>query len=148
MATNFQGLSVAPLRDKLYQANCNTAGLVEGAAVVHDTGVAGGRVKAPTGAAVSGFAGLITDILPSGGTVAGHDVNLQRTGRGMGLLKAGDSVNVGDRLVVAGTDGSLRAFNDGVDANCDIVGKSLQTLTAGSNNDPILVDLDAFSSVA
>ena len=144
MGTTFQGFAVAPRRDRLYPRTMNSAGLQEGAACVYDTG---NGVKAPTGAAVKGFAGLLADVQGSTGTISGTDANMQRTGIGMGLLQATQTVVVGTRLVIAGTDGSLRPFNDGVDANCDIVGESESQLTAGAQNTAIAVNLDKFTSV-
>ena len=147
MATDFNGLSVAPKRDRLYQYKINTSSLKEGAAVVYDSSASGQLVKAPAAAAAAGFAGLIADVLPSGGTTAGLDVNLQRDGLGLGLLKAGEAVTVGQELVIAGTDGSLRAFAVGSDDDCDIVGRAEQTKTAGATNEAILVNLDSARSV-
>lgn len=116
-----------------------TASLQGGAAVVWDATNKG--VKAPTGAEVTGFAGFITNQQSSSGTASGDRVDLQNAGVAIGLLKAGEAVTYGDRLVIAGTDGSVKAYDDAGDDNCSIVGIALATLTAGSQNDtlPILV---------
>lgn len=148
MTTLMVGLSAAPQRDRLYRVQCNTTGLKEGACVVWDSTDALGSVKAPTAALNMGFAGVIADVLPAAGTTAGNFYNVQRTGVGYVLLDAGQAVTVGNMLVISDTDGSVRAYSDGGgDDNCDVIGKAMQTLTAGSNNDLILVDLDAFTTI-
>ena len=136
MATSWIGLAVAPKRDKLYAYQINTAGLKEGAVVVWDTGANGQLVKAPAAAAASGIAGIIADQLGSSGTVVGSDVNLQRDGIALVLLKNGQTVAAGDPLCVAGTDGSVRkAVN--ADSPCDIIGYSEVAHTAGATNEAI-----------
>ncbi len=147
MATTFIGKSFAPKRDKVYAYQCNTASLKEGAAMVYDTSASGQLVKAPTGAAVLGFAGLVADVLGSSGTAVGIDINLQRTGIGMGLIATGITVTVGDELVIADTAGTLRSFALGSDDDCDIVGVCETTKTAGSATESILVNLDKQRSV-
>lgn len=151
MATAFQGLSVGKGRgaSRLYSYQINTASLKTGAAVVADTSVSGQMVKAPGGAAAKGFQGLIFTEYEVGaaGSAVGNDVELQRDGIGEGILASGQAINYGDRLVIAGTDGSLRAYNDGVDTNCDIVGTSEMTLSTVSINTPIPVNLDKFTTV-
>lgn len=149
MATTFQGKSMAPRgRDKTYHYQINTAGLKTGAAVVYDSSVAGGMVKAPAAAAAIGFAGLIaTEYLVGGGSAVGQDVQVQREGIGLGILRASNAVTFGQKLVIAATDGSLRPYVDGTDATCDIIGTSEVTLGSQSGNVPITVNLDNFSSV-
>jgi hypothetical protein len=145
MATGFIGLAVAPRdRDVVYPTTINTAGLFEGAAVIYDTG---NQVKAPTGAKALGFAGLIADVTPPTGTVVGTDLNVQRNKIGMGLLQAGATATRGVGLVIAATDGSLRSFVDGTDTNCEIVGTSEITITAGATNIAIPVNLDGFARI-
>lgn len=112
-----------------------TASLHGGAAVVWDSTNKG--VKAPAGAEAIGFAGFITNQQPSGGTTSGDRVDLQNAGVAIGLLKAGESVTYGQRLVIADTDGSVKAYDDAGDDNCSIVGIALATLTAGSQNDTL-----------
>lgn len=114
-----------------------SAGLQGGAAVVWDTSNEG--VKAPGGAEVTGFAGFITNAQPAAGTVSGDSIDLQNVGVAVGLLKAGEAVTAGDLLVIAGTDGSLKAYDDAGDDNLSIVGVALVTLTAGSQNNTIPV---------
>lgn len=145
MGTTFIGKSVAPKRDRLYPATLNTANLKEGAAVVFDTG---NGVKAPAGDAAKGFAGLITNVMPSGGSTAGMDVDLQRTGEGMGILVAGGSCARGDKLVIANASGHLRAYVHGTDADCDIVGEATMAITGGADAYAVGVDLDASAYVA
>ena len=135
MATEHIGFATAPRgRDKLYPYQINTAGMKEGAFVVFDSTAAASMVKAPAGAAPKGVAGLIADVQNvTTGTVVGTDVNLQRDGIGLALLGAGLSVTEGAALVVAGTDGSVRAFvGGGTDNDCDIVGYAEETKTAGA----------------
>ena len=149
MGTTFQGLAMAPKRDKLYAYQVNSNGLAEGAAVVVDSSVSGGAAKAPTGAAVKGFAGLIADVLKAGtGTVSGNEYNLQRSGIGLGLLAPSTAVTYGQQLVIADTSGRLRPYNHGVDADCDIVGTSEVTLGSSSDTQAMLVNLDKFEYVA
>lgn len=111
-----------------------SASLQGGAAVVADATNKG--CKAPGGAAAAAFMGLITNQQTSSGTTSGDRVDLQVSGVGIGLLKAGQSVTFGGEVVIAGTDGSFRAFAVGSDDDCSVLGISLATLTAGSNNDP------------
>lgn len=145
MATTFIGKAFAPKRQRLYPATLNTAGLKEGAAVVFDTG---NGVKAPTGAATKGFAGVITDVMPTGGSTSGMDVNLQRDGEGLGILAAGVTCARGDKLVLANTSGHLRVYVHGTDADCDIVGEALMAVTGGADPLAVGVDLDKTSYVA
>lgn len=145
MATTFVGKSVAKQCDRLYPATLNTASLKEGAAVVYDTG---NGVKAPAAAAAAGFAGLLADVMPSGGSTVGMDVNLQRTGNGMGILAAGVSCNRGDKLVINDTSGYLRKYVHGTDTNCDIIGEATMAVTGDSDPHPVGVDLDSRSYVA
>ena len=116
---------------------CYSAGLLGGAAVVWD-GTNDG-VKAPGGAEVVGFAGFITEQQTSSGTASGDRVSIQNAGIAVGLLDAGQSVTYGQRLVISDTDGSVKAYDDAGDDNCSIVGIALQTMTAGSNNDPLMI---------
>lgn len=111
---------------------CFTAGLQGGAAVVFDSTNDG--VKAPAGAAATGFAGFITNAQTSTGTASGDPVDLQDAGIAIGLLKAGETVAYGDLLVIAGTDGSVKAYDDAADDNCSIVGTALASLIAGAAN--------------
>lgn len=115
-----------------------SAGLQGGAAVVADASNKG--VKAPGGAEVTGFVGFITNAQEAAGTVSGDPVDIQNTGIAIGLLKAGEAVTYGNYLVIAGTDGTVKAYDDAGDDNVIIVGMALATLTAGSQNDtlPIL----------
>lgn len=114
-----------------------TTGLQGGAAVVWDASNKG--VKAPGGAEVTGFAGFITEQQSSSGTTSGDRVSIQNAGVAVALIKAGETVAYGDLLVIAGTDGSLKAYDDGGDDNLSICGVALQSLTAGSQNDTCMV---------
>jgi hypothetical protein len=142
MGTTKIGLSVAPMRDKLYPATLNTASLTEGAAVVYDTG---NGVKAPAGAAAKGFAGLITDVMPTGGSTSGMDVNLQRNGIGMGILAVGVSCVRGDRLIIANASGHLKVIAS--ETAVDIIGEAETALTGGAAAQMVGVNLDAFASI-
>lgn len=152
MSTEFIGKSVTKGRGgaPLYPYQINTASLKTGAAVVFDSSVAGQMVKAPAAAAASGFAGLIFTEYQVGaaGSAVGGDVELQRTGIGMGILDAGNAVTVGQPLVISDVDGSLRPFAVATDDDCDIIGTSEMTLGSQGVNTPIPVNLDAFSHVA
>jgi len=144
MATDNIGLAVASRRGPLYPATIVTSGMKEGAAVVYDTTNQNG-VKAPGAEKASGFAGLIADVQGSSGTAANSDVNLQRTGIGMGLLAASASCTRGVGLVIANTSGHLRGYVDGTDHQCDVVGTAEVTKTAGAGGaESIPVNLDAF----
>ena len=139
MASEFIGLGMAPRRGKLYPYQINSAGLKEGAVVMFDASANGQLVKAPTGAAVAGVAGVIADVLNvTTGTVIGTDVNLQIDEIGMVILKNGLTVAPGDALVVAGTDGSVRKLDSTTDDGADIVGYSQVAKTAGATNEMIL----------
>jgi hypothetical protein len=116
-----------------------SASLQGGAAVVWDGTNKG--VAAPGGAEVTGFAGFITNQQPSTGTTSGDRVDIQNAGIAIGLLKAGETVTYGQRLVIAGTDGSLKAYDDAGDDNLSIVGIALASFTAGSQNDTIPVSV-------
>lgn len=151
MATTFIGKSVAKGKggEKLYSYQINTTGLKTGAAVVADTSVSGQMVKAPAAAAATGFQGLIaTEYQVGAASVAGQDVELQRSGIGMGILDAGNAVTYGAPLVISDTDGSLRPFAVATDDDCDIVGTSEITLGSQGVNTPIPVNLDKFTRVA
>jgi hypothetical protein len=150
MATTFIGLSSAAKgRERLYAYKCNTAGLLEGAVFMFDGSVNGQLVKAPTGAAVAGVAGVLADVVnATTGTVVGTDINLQKDGVANVLLKAGEAVVAGDALVVAGTDGSVRKLNTGTDDGADIVGYSEVARTAGATNEliPARVEITRFKA--
>jgi hypothetical protein len=132
-------------------ATIGTSGLLRGAAVVYGPG---NTVIAPSGAAVTGFAGLLHEGVPAAntpgpGSTAGTDVSLKRTGIGKALLATGYQATRGQSMVIAGTDGSLRPYVNGTDIECDIVGTSEDTLSAGGTAPaPFRVNLDAFSRIA
>ncbi len=140
MATSFIGLSSAAKgRERLYAYKCNTAGLKEGAVFMFDGSAAGQLVKAPTGAAVPGVAGVLADVQNAAtGTVVGTDINLQKDGIGNVLLQHGQSCNQGDALVVADVDGSVRVLNTGTDDGGDIVGYAEVTRTAGGGSNELI----------
>jgi len=131
----FIGKSVAPVIPFTLASVVYSAGLKHGAAVVFDASNKG--CKAPGGAAALGFCGFITEAQPTAGTASGDAISLQVAGIARGLLAAGATITYGAALVIAGTDGSLRAQS--ADDNCSVVGYSLSSFTAGSNNDPIAV---------
>src|ERR1041385_2708426 len=106
MPTPFIGYSSTRWSGESKQYKCNTSGLKEGAVMVYDTSVAGQLVKAPAGAGATGVAGVLINAQPSGGTAVGDSVDLQISGIANVLLKAGQTVNVGDKVVIGGTDGS------------------------------------------
>jgi hypothetical protein len=54
-------------------------------------------------------------------------------------LAAGLTVNVGEKVIINGTDGSCKTR--GSTTTCDVAGVAESTLTAGSNNDLLLVRL-------
>lgn len=139
MASPFIGLSSAARgRERLYPYKCNSAGLKEGAAFMFDGSANGQLVKAPTGPAVPGVAGVLADVQNAAtGSVVGTDVNLQKDGIGNVLLQHGQTCHSGDPLVVADVDGSLRVLNTGTDDGGDIVAYAEVTRTAGSTNELI-----------
>ena len=94
MATPFIGLSSAAKgRERLYAYKCNTAGLKEGAVLMFDASAPGQLVKAPTGTAVKGVAGVLADVVNAAtGTVIGIDINLQKDGIGNVLIAAGEKI--------------------------------------------------------
>jgi hypothetical protein len=139
MAATFQGLSAYRTPGEIRQVIVNTSGLKEGAIVIWDSSAAGGSTKAPTGAGNTGIAGVLIDVLPSAGTTSGGLYNIQRSGVCPVLLDAGQSVTVGGKVIISDTDGSCKAL--GTTDSCDILGVALQTLTAGSANDLINVEL-------
>lgn len=138
MSTPF-GLSAARTSGKINAYIVNTAGLVEGSIVIADSSAIKGAVKAPTGTGNTGIVGVLVDVLPSGGTVSGSQYNVQSTGIVPVRLTAGQAVTVGGMVITSGTDGSCRAL--GTTDSCDVLGQTKQTLTAGSNNDLIMVEL-------
>lgn len=130
--------------DDIRYVLCATSSLQRGAVVIWDSSAIKNKVKAPTGAGDTGVAGVIVDELPSTGTSAGSYYNIQIRGKCPVLLDAGQAVTVGGKVIISDTDGSVKAI--GTTDSCDIVGRALQTLTAGSNNDLIEVELGiAFS---
>lgn len=135
----FIGLTAARTDGKTKMVRVNTTGLKEGAIVIHDSAQAGDSVKAPTGAGNTGIAGVLIDVLESAGTTSGSYYRIQQTGTCAVLLDAGQAVTVGGKVIISDTDGSCKAL--GTTDSCDILGVALQTLTAGSANDPIMVDL-------
>lgn len=114
-----------------------STGLQGGAAVVADSTNKG--CKAPGGAAAAGFMGIIANQQASAGTTSGDRVDLQTSGVAVCLLDAGQSVTFGGEVVISDTDGSLKAYANGSMDDCSVIGISLATLTAGSNNDPFPV---------
>ncbi len=133
------GLAAARTRGKVEQVVINTSGLKEGAVVIWDSSVIKRNCKAPTASGNTGIAGVIVDVLDSSGTVSGSSYNIQRTGKCPVLLGNGEAVTVGGKLQINDTDGSVKAL--GSTDSCDILGVALQTLTAGSANDMIEVEL-------
>lgn len=119
-----------------------TTGLKRGAVVIWDSSAIKNKVKAPTGAGNTGVAGVIIDELPSAGTTSGNYYNIQIRGKCPVLLDAGQAVTVGNKVIVSDTDGSVKAIS--TTDQCDVVGVALQTLTAGSANDPIEVELGIY----
>ncbi len=117
----------------------NSAGLKEGAVVIFDSSAIKGAVKAPTASGNVGIAGVLVDVIESGGTTSGSTYNVQSTGIVPVLLGNGEAVTVGGKLQINDTDGSVKAL--GSTDSCDILGTTLQTLTAGSANDMIMVEL-------
>jgi hypothetical protein len=137
-------LAAVQLDGRTVPYQVNTSGLKEGAVVVVDSSVVKGAAKAPTGTADAGVVGVIVDVLPSGGTTSGLDYDIQNWGDGYALLKASTSVTVGDLLVTGGTDGSVIAYVDGTHDNCDVVGRSKVTRTAGAAAELIPITLNIF----
>ncbi len=137
--STFYGLTAARTPGEIHARKVNTNSLKEGAIVIWDTSAAGNSVKAPTGAAGTGIAGVIVDVLDSAGTVSGSMYNVQSTGICPVLLGNGELVTVGDKVIVNDTDGSCKGL--GTTDSCDILGTTLQTLTAGTNNDLVMVEL-------
>lgn len=137
-------LSAAQLDGFAVPYQVNTSGLKEGAVVVVDSSAVKGAAKAPTGTADAGVLGVITTVLASSGTVSGLDYDIQNRGDGFALLKASAAVTVGDLLVTGGTDGSVIAYVDGTHDNCDIVGRSKATRTAGAAAELIPITLNIF----
>lgn len=120
-----------------------SASLQGGAAVIADATNKG--CKAPTAAANAGFMGIIANQQPSTGTTSGDRVDLQTQGVAICLLDAGQSVTFGGQVVISDTDGSLKAYDNSTMDDCSIVGISLATMTAGSNNDPFPVLLQSYT---
>jgi len=139
MPTTFIGLSSTRFGGDTKQYQVNTASLKEGAVVIHDSSVAGQKVKAPTGAGNTGIAGVITNAQSASGTAVGDSVDVQYTGIANVLLKATEAVTVGGKVIIADTDGSVKAL--GTTDSCDILGVSLITKTAGAANEMIPVRL-------
>jgi hypothetical protein len=139
MASPFIGLSSAARgRERLYPYKCNSTGLREGAVFMFDGTARGQLVKAPTGTAIKGVAGVLADVVNAvTGTVVGTDINLQKDGIGNLLLSAGETVAQGQALVTKGVDGSTMGFDPAVHKDCDIVAYSEITRTAGSTNELI-----------
>lgn len=140
--STFYGLAASRSPGQIESVRINTTGLKQYAVVIWDSAQAGKSCKAPTAAGNTGVAGVIIDELDSSGTVSGSYYNIQKTGKCPVLLDAGQAVTVGGYLQVSDTDGSVKAL--GTTDQCDVVGKSCQTLTAGSANNPIMVDLNIF----
>ena len=140
MSTPFIGLSSAAKgRERLYAYQCNTAGLKEGAVFMFDSAAAGQLVKAPTGTAVKGVAGVLADVVNAAtGTVVGTDINLQKDGIANVLLSAGETVAEGQGLVTKGTDGSVMGFVKATHKDCDIVGYSEVARTAGGGSNELI----------
>ena len=86
----------------------------------------------------AGIAGVICDVLPSTGTTANTDVNVQKDGIANVLLSAGEAVVGGSPLVTKGTDGSVMAFAKGTHKDCDIIGYSEVTRTAGGGSSELI----------
>lgn len=120
----------------------NTAGLKEGAIVIHDSSAAGGKVKAPTGAGNSGIAGVIVNQQPAAGTAVGDSVDVQYDGVANVLLGTTLTVTDGGYVIINTTDGSCKAL--GSTDSCDVLGKTLLTRTAGAANELIPVQLGIF----
>ena len=120
-----------------------SASLQGGAAVVFDSSNFG--VKAPAGAAALGFAGLIANQQSSSGTASGDRVDIQIAGIGVGILDAGQTVTYGQELIISDTDGSLKAYANGSNDDCSVVGYALESKTAGASNESLLVQLVPFN---
>lgn len=138
MSTTY-GLAASRTGGEIIPVRVNTAGLVEGAIVMWDSAQAKGSVKAPTGAGVVGLAGVLVGQIESGGTASGSEYQMQISGICPVLLDAGQTVTVGNKVIASDTDGSGKAL--GTTDQCDVLGTALQTLTAGSANDLIMVQL-------
>jgi hypothetical protein len=113
-----------------YQA---AASLPEGTVVVY---TAQDTVGLPSGAGAAGVAGVVTD---SGTVATGDRCNVQKAGIALVLLAAGQTVTIGQELVVANSSGHVKAL--AAETGCVIVGRSEQAFTAGSNADPIMCTL-------
>ena len=138
--SDFIGLSSTRIGGETKQFSCNTAGLKEGAIVVHDTTAGKNNfVKAPGAAAATGIAGVIVNAQASGGTAVGDSVDVQYTGVANVLLDGTQAVTVGDKVIVSDTDGSCKGL--GTTDSCDILGVTLITRTAGAANELIPVRL-------
>jgi predicted RecA/RadA family phage recombinase len=137
MATDFIGLSAASKGVKTRTMKCATAGLKEGAVVIHDSSADGNKVKAPTAAANTGIAGVIWGQQPSSGTSAGDDVEVAYEGIVPVQLDATEAVTVGGKVIISDTDGSVKAL--GTTDSCDILGVTEITKTAGAANELIPV---------
>lgn len=135
MPTTFQGLSGSPRNYRSRPMQCNTAGLVEGSVVIYDTSKSGQLVKAPTAAGNTGVAGVIVGQQATGGTAVGDLVEVAYEGIVPILLGTTQAVTVGDKLIVAGTDGSVKGR--GASTGCDVIAVCEETRTAGANNELI-----------
>lgn len=139
MSTTPLGLSAAPKKYFSRPMLCATAGLKEGAVVVHDSSAIKDKVKAPTAAGNTGVAGVIVGQQPAAGTSAGDTVEVAWFGIVPVMLDAGQAVTVGGKVQISDVDGSVKAL--GTTDSCDIVGVTEQTLAAGAANELIDVRL-------
>lgn len=136
MATTQINLSSTRIDGHTKPYKCKSASLKQGAFVIHDSSDDANAVKAPTGAGGTGYAGVITNF---GTTASGDTVDVQYDGIANVLLKATEAVTVGQRVVCAGTDGSVKAATGD---QVDYLGTAQCTRTAGAANEMIQVLLN------
>ena len=137
------GLGVAVTAPRLITSKVYSAGLLQGAALVSDTTNQG--CKAPSGAHVGGFLGVLAPQQLAAGTASGDVIELQIEGVALCLCAANATITFGDEVVINGTDGSLRTYAGATDEGASVIGKSLQTITAGASAQPFAVLLAPYT---